>query len=238
MYHKQINLCLSATKKQMLSLKFMTRCVYAQPSKQRSHPPHLPPSVPLHPLFDLLLLQIFGRFLPLRSSGLLQLHLPRVPSAQQTLSHPVHICPPSVPLYQPLDWKWAQTGLMRHTVVETKCTRTLGNSGRIFLSFGPWRVQMFNCVGYLCWKCGPTPRCGPATFWCWGFCAAPPAWPSSCRKCSSSAGGGQRREKKRLDHYQPNWRSFRVPPCTVCLVWALNHWSSPHCCRTLVPPSK
>lgn len=41
-----------------------------------------------------------------------------------------------VPLYQPLDWKWAQTGSMCHTVVETKCTRTLVNSGRISLSFG------------------------------------------------------------------------------------------------------
>lgn len=39
---------------------------------------------------------------------------------------------------------------------------------------------------YLCWKCGPRLQCGPAMSWCWGSCAAPPVWPSSCQMCSSS----------------------------------------------------
>lgn len=149
-YLKRIlNLCLWATQKQMLSLKFMTRCVYAQASKQHSHPPHhLPPSVPLHPLFDLLLLQIFGRFLPLRSSGLLQLHLPRVPSTQQTLSHPVHICPPCVPLCSSL------SGTER-TGSELKLVRCVTRSWKQNVP-GLWVIAlvyfclMCSCVGYLC----------------------------------------------------------------------------------------
>lgn len=59
----------------------------------------------------LLLLQIFDRFLPLRSCGLLQLHLPRVPSTQK---HWVTQFKSTLPLFlsiYPFDWKWAQTGL-------------------------------------------------------------------------------------------------------------------------------
>lgn len=45
--------------------------------------------------------------------------------------------------------------------------------------------EVFFCL-YLCWKCNPMLRCGPAMFWCWATCGTPLVWPSSYQMCSSS----------------------------------------------------
>lgn len=66
----------------------------------------------------LVLLQIFGRFLPLRSCGLLRLWLTSTQSAKYTKHWSTwfksHSCPPSAFSSQS-DWKWAQRNLAFHS---------------------------------------------------------------------------------------------------------------------------
>lgn len=79
---------------------------------------------------------------------------------------------------------------------------------------------------YLCWKCSPTLQCGPAKFWCWSSCGAPPVWPSSCQTCSSSTEGEKSITSKSHWKISPSSRAS----CTrwpVRPLWACTYIISP-----------